>query len=154
MCPVFGFARVSVGDMPDCLSPTAVPLPPTSPRVGVMASLTGSKDSQILVSLHAGPTCSLSPVIRPVCLMAGPLMPLSLSGKAAADANAAAWAAYYSQYQQQPQPPMAPAAAAPGTAQTNGQGEAGAETPAPSMPSPSRGDWGLYAADCDVQRAH
>ncbi|XP_048844482.1 far upstream element-binding protein 1 isoform X2 [Brienomyrus brachyistius] len=44
-------------------------------------------------------------------------------GKAAADANAAAWAAYYSQYQQQPQPPMAPAAAAPGTAQTNGQGD-------------------------------
>uniref|UniRef100_A0A8C9RLD8 Far upstream element (FUSE) binding protein 1 n=1 Tax=Scleropages formosus TaxID=113540 RepID=A0A8C9RLD8_SCLFO len=45
-------------------------------------------------------------------------------GKAAADANAAAWAAYYSQYQQQPQAPIAPATAAPGTAQTNGQGEA------------------------------
>ncbi|KAJ8406394.1 hypothetical protein AAFF_G00306250 [Aldrovandia affinis] len=44
-------------------------------------------------------------------------------GKAAADANAAAWAAYYSQYQQQPQAPMAPASAAPGTAQTNGQGD-------------------------------
>ncbi|XP_018590301.1 far upstream element-binding protein 1 isoform X5 [Scleropages formosus] len=44
-------------------------------------------------------------------------------GKAAADANAAAWAAYYSQYQQQPQAPIAPATAAPGTAQTNGQGD-------------------------------
>ncbi|KAJ8357377.1 hypothetical protein SKAU_G00201710 [Synaphobranchus kaupii] len=46
--------------------------------------------------------------------------------KAAADANAAAWAAYYSQYQQQqPQAPMAPASTAPGTAQTNGQGQQG-----------------------------
>ncbi|XP_036409850.1 far upstream element-binding protein 1 isoform X1 [Megalops cyprinoides] len=44
-------------------------------------------------------------------------------GKAAADANAAAWAAYYSQYQQQPQAPMAPASSAPGTAQTNGGGD-------------------------------
>ncbi|XP_051555419.1 far upstream element-binding protein 1-like isoform X2 [Myxocyprinus asiaticus] len=43
--------------------------------------------------------------------------------KAAADANAAAWAAYYSQYQQQPQGPMTPTAAAPGTTQTNGQGQ-------------------------------
>ncbi|KAJ8279368.1 hypothetical protein COCON_G00064340 [Conger conger] len=44
-------------------------------------------------------------------------------GKAAADANAAAWAAYYSQYQQQPQPPIAPASAVPGTTQVNGQGD-------------------------------
>ncbi|KAL0966969.1 hypothetical protein UPYG_G00302890 [Umbra pygmaea] len=44
-------------------------------------------------------------------------------GKAAADANAAAWAAYYAQYQQQPQAPMAPAAGAPGTPQANGQGQ-------------------------------
>ncbi|XP_073710125.1 far upstream element-binding protein 1 isoform X1 [Misgurnus anguillicaudatus] len=43
--------------------------------------------------------------------------------KAAADANAAAWAAYYSQYQQQPQGPMTPTTAAPGTAQSNGQGD-------------------------------
>uniref|UniRef100_A0A673NAF1 Far upstream element-binding protein 1-like n=1 Tax=Sinocyclocheilus rhinocerous TaxID=307959 RepID=A0A673NAF1_9TELE len=43
--------------------------------------------------------------------------------KAAADANAAAWAAYYSQYQQQPQGPMTPTSAAPGTTQTNGQGD-------------------------------
>ncbi|XP_065125595.1 far upstream element-binding protein 1 isoform X6 [Paramisgurnus dabryanus] len=43
--------------------------------------------------------------------------------KAAADANAAAWAAYYSQYQQQPQGPMTPTTAAPGTAQSNGQGQ-------------------------------
>uniref|UniRef100_A0A3P8XRL3 K Homology domain-containing protein n=1 Tax=Esox lucius TaxID=8010 RepID=A0A3P8XRL3_ESOLU len=43
-------------------------------------------------------------------------------GKAAADANAAAWAAYYAQYQQQPQAPMAPAGGAPGTPQANGQG--------------------------------
>uniref|UniRef100_A0A671NAZ1 Far upstream element-binding protein 1-like n=1 Tax=Sinocyclocheilus anshuiensis TaxID=1608454 RepID=A0A671NAZ1_9TELE len=43
--------------------------------------------------------------------------------KAAADANAAAWAAYYSQYQQQPQGPMTPTSAAPGTSQTNGQGD-------------------------------
>ncbi|XP_016097279.1 far upstream element-binding protein 1-like [Sinocyclocheilus grahami] len=43
--------------------------------------------------------------------------------KAAADANAAAWAAYYSQYQQQPQGPMTPTSAAPGTTQTNGQGQ-------------------------------
>ncbi|XDV26840.1 hypothetical protein PO909_030469 [Leuciscus waleckii] len=42
--------------------------------------------------------------------------------KAAADANAAAWAAYYSQYQQQPQGPMTPTSAAPGTTQSNGQG--------------------------------
>uniref|UniRef100_A0A3B4CIA4 Far upstream element-binding protein 1 n=1 Tax=Pygocentrus nattereri TaxID=42514 RepID=A0A3B4CIA4_PYGNA len=42
--------------------------------------------------------------------------------KAAADANAAAWAAYYAQYQQQPQAPMTPTNAAPGTTQTNGQG--------------------------------
>ncbi|MBN3313318.1 FUBP1 protein, partial [Atractosteus spatula] len=44
-------------------------------------------------------------------------------GKAAADANAAAWAAYYSQYQQQPQAPIAAASAAPGSAQTNGQSD-------------------------------
>uniref|UniRef100_A0A3P8XRM4 K Homology domain-containing protein n=1 Tax=Esox lucius TaxID=8010 RepID=A0A3P8XRM4_ESOLU len=44
-------------------------------------------------------------------------------GKAAADANAAAWAAYYAQYQQQPQAPMAPAGGAPGTPQANGQGD-------------------------------
>lgn len=43
--------------------------------------------------------------------------------KAAADANAAAWAAYYAQYGQQPQASMTPASAAPGTAQPNGQGE-------------------------------
>ncbi|XP_056327802.1 far upstream element-binding protein 1 isoform X2 [Danio aesculapii] len=43
--------------------------------------------------------------------------------KAAADANAAAWAAYYSQYQQQPQGPMTPTSAAPGTTQANGQGD-------------------------------
>ncbi|XP_057189349.1 far upstream element-binding protein 1 isoform X2 [Triplophysa rosa] len=43
--------------------------------------------------------------------------------KAAADANAAAWAAYYSQYQQQPQGPMTPTTGAPGTTQTNGQGD-------------------------------
>ncbi|XP_067310386.1 far upstream element-binding protein 1 isoform X4 [Pseudorasbora parva] len=43
--------------------------------------------------------------------------------KAAADANAAAWAAYYSQYQQQPQGPMTPTSAAPGTTQSNGQGD-------------------------------
>ncbi|XP_051555170.1 far upstream element-binding protein 1-like isoform X2 [Myxocyprinus asiaticus] len=43
--------------------------------------------------------------------------------KAAADANAAAWAAYYSQYQQQPQGPMTPTTAAPGSNQTNGQGD-------------------------------
>nr|XP_029505092.1 far upstream element-binding protein 1-like isoform X2 [Oncorhynchus nerka] len=45
-------------------------------------------------------------------------------GKAAADANAAAWAAYYSQYQQQPQAPMTPTGGAPGTTQANGQGDA------------------------------
>ncbi|XP_076828405.1 far upstream element-binding protein 1 isoform X5 [Brachyhypopomus gauderio] len=45
--------------------------------------------------------------------------------KAAADANAAAWAAYYAQYQQQPQAPMTPTTAAPGTTQTNGQGQQG-----------------------------
>uniref|UniRef100_A0AAY4DK96 K Homology domain-containing protein n=1 Tax=Denticeps clupeoides TaxID=299321 RepID=A0AAY4DK96_9TELE len=43
--------------------------------------------------------------------------------KAAADANAAAWAAYYSQYQQQPQAPMTPTGGAPGTGQANGQGD-------------------------------
>ncbi|KAK0141559.1 Far upstream element-binding protein 1 [Merluccius polli] len=42
--------------------------------------------------------------------------------KAAADANAAAWAAYYSQYGQQPQAPMTPTSGAPGTTQSNGQG--------------------------------
>uniref|UniRef100_A0A673MXQ3 Far upstream element-binding protein 1-like n=1 Tax=Sinocyclocheilus rhinocerous TaxID=307959 RepID=A0A673MXQ3_9TELE len=47
----------------------------------------------------------------------------SSHNKAAADANAAAWAAYYSQYQQQPQGPMTPTSAAPGTTQTNGQGQ-------------------------------
>uniref|UniRef100_A0A3B4A2P8 K Homology domain-containing protein n=1 Tax=Periophthalmus magnuspinnatus TaxID=409849 RepID=A0A3B4A2P8_9GOBI len=41
--------------------------------------------------------------------------------KAAADANAAAWAAYYAQYGQQPQAP--PTSGAPGTSQTNGQGD-------------------------------
>uniref|UniRef100_A0A8C6LQT8 Far upstream element (FUSE) binding protein 1 n=1 Tax=Nothobranchius furzeri TaxID=105023 RepID=A0A8C6LQT8_NOTFU len=45
--------------------------------------------------------------------------------KAAADANAAAWAAYYAQYGQQPQPSMAPAGGAPGTSQPNGQGNRG-----------------------------
>ncbi|XP_066548246.1 far upstream element-binding protein 1 isoform X7 [Amia ocellicauda] len=45
------------------------------------------------------------------------------TGKAAADANAAAWAAYYSQYQQQPQAPIAATNAAPGSAQTNGQSD-------------------------------
>eukprot|EP00063_Salmo_salar_P068327 XP_014043162.1 PREDICTED: far upstream element-binding protein 1 isoform X1 [Salmo salar] len=44
-------------------------------------------------------------------------------GKAAADANAAAWAAYYSQYQQQPQAPMTQAGGAPGNTQANGQGQ-------------------------------
>uniref|UniRef100_A0A8D3BU23 Far upstream element (FUSE) binding protein 1 n=1 Tax=Scophthalmus maximus TaxID=52904 RepID=A0A8D3BU23_SCOMX len=43
--------------------------------------------------------------------------------KAAADANAAAWAAYYAQYGQQPQAPMTPTSGAPGTTQTNGQGD-------------------------------
>ncbi|XP_039672173.1 far upstream element-binding protein 1 isoform X5 [Perca fluviatilis] len=43
--------------------------------------------------------------------------------KAAADANAAAWAAYYAQYSQQPQAPMTPTSGAPGTTQTNGQGD-------------------------------
>uniref|UniRef100_A0A7N8X6I5 Far upstream element (FUSE) binding protein 1 n=1 Tax=Mastacembelus armatus TaxID=205130 RepID=A0A7N8X6I5_9TELE len=43
--------------------------------------------------------------------------------KAAADANAAAWAAYYAQYGQQPQAPMTPTSGAPGTNQTNGQGD-------------------------------
>ncbi|XP_061151938.1 far upstream element-binding protein 1 isoform X2 [Syngnathus typhle] len=43
--------------------------------------------------------------------------------KAAADANAAAWAAYYAQYGQQPQAPMTPSSGAPGTAQSNGQGD-------------------------------
>uniref|UniRef100_A0A3Q2NXJ1 Far upstream element (FUSE) binding protein 1 n=1 Tax=Fundulus heteroclitus TaxID=8078 RepID=A0A3Q2NXJ1_FUNHE len=43
--------------------------------------------------------------------------------KAAADANAAAWAAYYAQYGGQPQASMTPASAAPGTAQPNGQGD-------------------------------
>uniref|UniRef100_A0A3B3DYD6 Far upstream element (FUSE) binding protein 1 n=1 Tax=Oryzias melastigma TaxID=30732 RepID=A0A3B3DYD6_ORYME len=42
--------------------------------------------------------------------------------KAAADANAAAWAAYYAQYGQQPQASMTPTSGAPGTAQPNGQG--------------------------------
>ncbi|KAF3857957.1 hypothetical protein F7725_011158 [Dissostichus mawsoni] len=41
--------------------------------------------------------------------------------KAAADANAAAWAAYYAQYSQQPQAPMTPTSGAPGTTQSNGQ---------------------------------
>uniref|UniRef100_A0A3Q0SSX3 Far upstream element (FUSE) binding protein 1 n=1 Tax=Amphilophus citrinellus TaxID=61819 RepID=A0A3Q0SSX3_AMPCI len=43
--------------------------------------------------------------------------------KAAADANAAAWAAYYAQYSQQPQAPMTPTSGAPGTTQANGQGD-------------------------------
>ncbi|XP_024922136.1 far upstream element-binding protein 1 isoform X4 [Cynoglossus semilaevis] len=43
--------------------------------------------------------------------------------KAAADANAAAWAAYYAQYGQQPQTPLTPTSGAPGTTQTNGQGD-------------------------------
>ncbi|XP_061879256.1 far upstream element-binding protein 1 [Entelurus aequoreus] len=43
--------------------------------------------------------------------------------KAAADANAAAWAAYYAQYGQQPQAPMTPTSGAPGTTQSNGQGD-------------------------------
>lgn len=45
--------------------------------------------------------------------------------KAAADANAAAWAAYYAQYGQQPQAPMTPTSGAPGTTQSNGQGNVG-----------------------------
>nr|XP_057917415.1 far upstream element-binding protein 1 isoform X3 [Doryrhamphus excisus] len=45
------------------------------------------------------------------------------SDKAAADANAAAWAAYYAQYGQQPQAPMTPTSGAPGTNQSNGQGD-------------------------------
>uniref|UniRef100_A0A672L3Q5 K Homology domain-containing protein n=1 Tax=Sinocyclocheilus grahami TaxID=75366 RepID=A0A672L3Q5_SINGR len=55
---------------------------------------------------------------------------------AAADANAAAWAAYYSQYQQQPQGPMTPTSAAPGTSQTNGQAapQAAATAAATSQP--------------------
>ncbi|XP_077412714.1 far upstream element-binding protein 1 isoform X2 [Vanacampus margaritifer] len=43
--------------------------------------------------------------------------------KAAADANAAAWAAYYAQYGQQPQASMTPTSGAPGTTQSNGQGD-------------------------------
>ncbi|XP_028328291.1 far upstream element-binding protein 1 isoform X2 [Gouania willdenowi] len=43
--------------------------------------------------------------------------------KAAADANAAAWAAYYAQCGQQPQAPMTPTGGAPGTSQPNGQGD-------------------------------
>ncbi|KAM9720078.1 far upstream element-binding protein 1 isoform 1-T1 [Menidia menidia] len=43
--------------------------------------------------------------------------------KAAADANAAAWAAYYAQYGQQPQAGMTPTSGAPGTSQANGQGD-------------------------------
>uniref|UniRef100_A0A3P9HJD0 Far upstream element (FUSE) binding protein 1 n=2 Tax=Oryzias latipes TaxID=8090 RepID=A0A3P9HJD0_ORYLA len=43
--------------------------------------------------------------------------------KAAADANAAAWAAYYAQYGQQPQASMTPTSGAPGTTQPNGQGD-------------------------------
>uniref|UniRef100_A0A8C7HY28 Far upstream element (FUSE) binding protein 1 n=1 Tax=Oncorhynchus kisutch TaxID=8019 RepID=A0A8C7HY28_ONCKI len=50
-------------------------------------------------------------------------------GKAAADANAAAWAAYYSQYQQQPQAPMTPTGGAPGTTQANGQGNLAPPSP-------------------------
>ncbi|XP_063742676.1 far upstream element-binding protein 1 isoform X8 [Eleginops maclovinus] len=46
-----------------------------------------------------------------------------LQDKAAADANAAAWAAYYAQYSQQPQAPMTPTSGAPGTSQSNGQGD-------------------------------
>ncbi|KAI4810094.1 far upstream element-binding protein 1 isoform X3 [Pseudochaenichthys georgianus] len=46
-----------------------------------------------------------------------------LQDKAAADANAAAWAAYYAQYSQQPQAPMTPTSGAPGTTQSNGQGQ-------------------------------
>lgn len=44
-------------------------------------------------------------------------------GKAGADPNSAAWAAYYAHYYQQqaPQPPAAPSAG-PATTQTNGQG--------------------------------
>ncbi|XP_057713290.1 far upstream element-binding protein 1 isoform X1 [Corythoichthys intestinalis] len=45
------------------------------------------------------------------------------SDKAAADANAAAWAAYYAQYGQQPQAPMTPTGGAPGATQSNGQGD-------------------------------
>uniref|UniRef100_A0A673N6H8 Far upstream element-binding protein 1-like n=1 Tax=Sinocyclocheilus rhinocerous TaxID=307959 RepID=A0A673N6H8_9TELE len=56
--------------------------------------------------------------------------------KAAADANAAAWAAYYSQYQQQPQGPMTPTSAAPGTTQTNGQGQAAPQAAAATASQP------------------
>ncbi|XP_077580074.1 far upstream element-binding protein 1 isoform X2 [Stigmatopora nigra] len=45
------------------------------------------------------------------------------SDKAAADANAAAWAAYYAQYGQQPQAPMTPTSGAPSATQSNGQGD-------------------------------
>ncbi|KAL6489862.1 hypothetical protein MHYP_G00002070 [Metynnis hypsauchen] len=45
--------------------------------------------------------------------------------KAAADANAAAWAAFYAQHQQQPQAPMTPTNEAPDTTQTIGQGQQG-----------------------------
>lgn len=51
------------------------------------------------------------------------------SDKAAADANAAAWAAYYAQYGQQPQASMTPTSGAPGTAQPNGQGEPSVRPP-------------------------
>uniref|UniRef100_A0A8C7ZJQ9 Far upstream element (FUSE) binding protein 1 n=1 Tax=Oryzias sinensis TaxID=183150 RepID=A0A8C7ZJQ9_9TELE len=49
--------------------------------------------------------------------------------KAAADANAAAWAAYYAQYGQQPQASMTPTSGAPGTTQPNGQGNAALRRP-------------------------
>uniref|UniRef100_A0A3P9K956 Far upstream element (FUSE) binding protein 1 n=1 Tax=Oryzias latipes TaxID=8090 RepID=A0A3P9K956_ORYLA len=56
--------------------------------------------------------------------------------KAAADANAAAWAAYYAQYGQQPQASMTPTSGAPGTTQPNGQGNA-ALRPAPQATPPA-----------------
>uniref|UniRef100_A0A4W6FTV4 Far upstream element (FUSE) binding protein 1 n=1 Tax=Lates calcarifer TaxID=8187 RepID=A0A4W6FTV4_LATCA len=58
--------------------------------------------------------------------------------KAAADANAAAWAAYYAQYSQQPQAPMTPTSGAPGTTQTNGQGQAAPQATAAAAAAASQ----------------
>uniref|UniRef100_A0A8C6LLP6 Far upstream element (FUSE) binding protein 1 n=1 Tax=Nothobranchius furzeri TaxID=105023 RepID=A0A8C6LLP6_NOTFU len=65
--------------------------------------------------------------------------------KAAADANAAAWAAYYAQYGQQPQPSMAPAGGAPGTSQPNGQAAPQA-APAAAAPTSQPGAQPDYSA--------
>lgn len=64
-------------------------------------------------------TCALMINFALNCLL---LFSTMGSDKAAADANAAAWAAYYAQYGQQPQAPMTPSSGAPGTTQSNGQG--------------------------------